>query len=47
MTIQTSFRSSCVCRLTVSVVIASSLGITAAAPAQSIRYGILLGNWTA
>ncbi len=40
MTIRTSSRSTCVCRLTVPVVIASALGIAASAPAQSIRYGV-------
>ena len=40
MTIRTSFRNSCVCRLTVPVVIAAALGLAASAPAQSIRYGV-------
>ena len=36
----TPSRSSCVCRLTVPVVIACALGNAASAPAQSIRYGV-------
>ena len=40
MTIRTSLRSSCVCRLTVPLVIASALGFAASVPAQSIRYGV-------
>ena len=39
MTIRTSFRNSCVCRLPVPVVVAAPLGLAAPAPPPSLRYG--------